>query len=135
MARTAARSGARSAGNRVFWAGALAAVATAGLFTSARAAEQREAMDSLSGQGCDPSAVSWGWDVQLAGDMGYVLSGVRFTEVPDACDGAHATVAYTDASGAVVAQDVVVLSDATTYPLTADVAPGVVQGGTWRVLA
>jgi len=135
MAATTARTGARSLGNRAFWAGALALIATAGLYSSARAANEREAMSNLGGSGCDPSAVGWGWDVTLAGANGYVVSGVRFTTVPDECIGQNATVAYTDASGAIVAQDVVALAAGVTYPVGTAVTPGVIQGGTWRVLA
>lgn len=83
--------------DRVFWAAGLTCLAVAGLYSSARAADQRVAWAALDA--CDVADVSWGYDVALVPDTGYAIAGVRFSDVPDACAEAAVLVTVTRGDG------------------------------------
>jgi hypothetical protein len=81
---------------RLFWAGALVALAVAGMVTSVRFSGQ-EVVPGSTGSGCDASAVDWAYEVELSPGTGaYSLAGTRFDQVPPGCAGAQAVIVYRD---------------------------------------
>ena len=85
--------------SRAFWSVALASLAVAGLYTSARAADQRSTWAAAEASTCRASTVAWGYDMELVPGAGYAIAGVHFDAVPDRCVGAEIVVSYAGADG------------------------------------
>ncbi|GAA3795048.1 hypothetical protein [Cellulomonas soli] len=109
MASTLGTLRRRPSSTRVFWASSLAAVSLAGLYASARAAEQ---LVVAAPAGCDVQSVDWSYEIGLDARTGYGITGTRFVDVPDACEGVRVQVLYR-ADGSIVRRSEVVLHDGT----------------------
>jgi len=117
--------------DRVFWSISLASLAVAGLYSSARAADERSAWDASTSTGCDASQVAWGYDVELVPGAGYAIAGMHFDTVPSQCAGTPIVVVYTGVdrvphsaaltlvAGAVDRLDPAVLADIASPDMTA----------------
>jgi hypothetical protein len=93
---TSTRRRVRPSPERKFWAGALVAVAVAGMIASARFSEQAAFAGALAA-GCDVSTVDWGYEVEISPGTGsYSLAGTRFDHVPPECSGQQAVILYRD---------------------------------------
>lgn len=121
----------RPSSRRVFWASSLAALSLAGLYASARAAEQ---LVVAAPDGCDTGTVEWSYEIALDEQAGYVITGTRFGDVPDACDGARVQILYRS-DGAVVHTSDAVLHDGTTDTVDAGLLTTVrITDAAWLVL-
>lgn len=104
-------------GNRRWWAGALLAIAAAGAFASASAAQQ-------SGLGaateCAASQIGVGYEVGLGTAVpGYAVTGIRVTDFPARCAGRAVAISVHDATGAVLGTATGVLARGTVLAMPA----------------
>lgn len=99
MAAVPVPRGGRAFSGRAFWALGLAAVAVAGLYSSARAASEDVAAVTPAARGCVIGEVEWGYDMELVPGAGYAIAGIHIDTVPDECAGEPIVLFYQGVDG------------------------------------